>query len=253
LESLLETIIPLLATTGPFIVFIITATETAFFIGLLVPAEATVLVAAFMADLGYFSVESVLVATIAGGFAGDQIGYLLGRFAGRKAAAGGGRIGRMWQRYEPRAMAMFRRRTIVAVSAARFVSFVRTLMPWFAGMSEMPYLRFLVYDLLGVIGWGGASVAAGYMAGRSWQVLAGALGTASALIVAALIITALVVNVRRRRQAAAQAGTSALEGGDPLDKTAGPAAAGDADHASAIVREEETGEASRAGTDTEPG
>jgi dephospho-CoA kinase len=186
-DALLHDIIDLLIRVGPWIVLLVTAAETAFFLGLLVPAEATVLVAAFMADLGYFDVEDVLLATLLGAFVGDQVGYALGRLQGRRAAAHGGRLGRLWRRHEARATLLFRRRPLYSVTLARFISFVRTLMPWFAGMSGMPYGRFLVYDAVGVLGWGGASVAAGYLAGRSWQALASALGFASAGIVIFLI------------------------------------------------------------------
>jgi dephospho-CoA kinase len=198
-EALLHDIIGLLLSAGPWIVFFVTAAETSFFLGLLLPAEATVLVAAFMANLGYFDVGDVLLATLAGGFLGDQAGYMLGRFGGRRAAARGGRLGRLWLRHEARATLLFRQRSLLAVTMARFISFVRTLMPWFAGMSGMSYPRFLVYDTLGVLGWGIGSVAAGYMAGQSWHLLAGMLGTASTVIVLLLASAAVYLGMRARR------------------------------------------------------
>jgi dephospho-CoA kinase len=198
-ESLLPDIIQLLLRLGPWIVFLVTAAETSIFLGLLLPAEATVLVAAFMAELGYFELEHVLLATLLGGFIGDQIGYALGRFGGRQAAARVGYVGRLWRRHEARATLLFRRRSILAVTLARFISFVRTLMPWFAGMTGMSYPRFLVYDTLGVLGWGIGSVAAGYMAGRSWHLLAGMLGTASTVFVLLLLAAGLYFALRARR------------------------------------------------------
>jgi dephospho-CoA kinase len=202
-DAFLHDIVDLLIRLGPWIVFVVTATETAMFLGLLVPAEATVLVAAFLANAGYFDVQDVLLATLAGGFIGDQIGYLLGRASGRRASARDGRLGRLWRRHEARATLLFRQRSILAVTLARFISFVRTLMPWFAGMTGMPYGRFLLYDLIGVLGWGIGSVAAGYMAGRSWHVLAEALGTLSTIIVvvAFTVLVVMAVLARRRRRA----------------------------------------------------
>jgi len=200
LEQALVHIVDFLRAVGPEVVFLMTLVETAFFIGLIVPAEATVLVASFLAADGVFDLEFVLGATILGAFTGDQIGYLLGRHGGRRFAARGGRIGRLWDRHEPKATAMFGRHAAVAVTLARFVSFVRTLMPWFAGMTRMPYGHFLFWDLLGVIGWSGASVAAGYVAKESWQVLARVLGRASAFVVLALIVVAAVAGWRTRHR-----------------------------------------------------
>lgn len=201
MEPVPERLVALLIDAGPWLVFAVTASETAIFIGLLVPAEATVLLAAFLADRGIFRIEHILLATLAGGFIGDQIGYMLGRFSGRRVS-GKGRLAHLWRRYERAAGTLFRRRSILAISFARFVSFVRTLMPWFAGMSRIPYPRFFFYDLLGVLGWGVGSVALGYLAGESWHLVAEWLGTASAaLILVALLVTIAVV--RRRRVAAA--------------------------------------------------
>jgi dephospho-CoA kinase len=199
-DALLHDIIGLLIQVGPWIVFVVTAAETALFLGLLVPAEATVLVAAFMADLGYFDVSDVLLATLLGGFAGDQIGYALGRLHGRRAAAHTGLLGRLWRRHEARATVLFAQRSLYAVSLARFISFARTLMPWFAGMTRMPYGRFLLYDTIGVLGWGIGSVTAGYLAGRSWQALASALGVVSAIVIIGIIAVMVSLGVRARRR-----------------------------------------------------
>ncbi|HSJ24641.1 MAG TPA: dephospho-CoA kinase [Longimicrobiales bacterium] len=199
MEALLHDIVQLLLRIGPWIVFFVTAAETAVFLGLLLPSGAAVLVAAFLADLGYFDVGDVLLATLLGGFTGDQIGYVLGRFGGRRVAAHDGFIGRMWRRHEARAILLFRQRSLLSVTLARFIAFVRTLMPWFAGMSGMSYPRFLAYDVLGVLGWGVGSVTAGYMAGRSWHVMAGALGTFSTVVVLLLVAGAAWLALRSRR------------------------------------------------------
>jgi membrane protein DedA with SNARE-associated domain len=88
-----------------------------------------------------------------GGLLGDQIGYTLGRFGGTKLVAKEGRLARIWRRHEPRAARLFRRHASMSVSLARFISFVRTLMPWFAGMSGMPYRKFLLYDVFSAGPW----------------------------------------------------------------------------------------------------
>ncbi len=201
MEALLGQIIDIMRAVGPGVVFVVTLVETAFFIGLLVPAEATILVAAFLAAEQVFELEHVLAATILGGLAGDQIGYSLGRLGGRRAAAKQGWLGRLWSRHEARATVLFRSHAIVAVSLARFVSFVRTLMPWFAGMTRMPWPRFFFYDVLGVVAWGTASVFAGFLARESWHVVARAIGSASALLIGVVLLSAAIVVWRRRAHA----------------------------------------------------
>ena len=192
----MNSLVELLLAAGPWIVFVAAFAETAFFIGLLIPAEATILVAAFLADRGYFNVWVVLAMTFFGGLLGDQVGYFLGRYGGGRIASWNGRVSRIWQRTEPRVASLFRRHAAFSVSFARFISFVRTLMPWFAGMSAMPYQRFLVFDILGVLGWAIASVLVGYVAGESWNIAAERLGTGSAIVLGVAVVVTLIMLAR---------------------------------------------------------
>jgi undecaprenyl-diphosphatase len=212
LESLLQEIIGLLIRVGPWIVFAVAAIETAAFVGLLIPAEATVLVAAFLADRGVFPIGEILAATFFGGLLGDQLGFLLGRYGGVRVFHRG-LPGRIWRRYEPAARRLFQRHAALGVTLARFISFIRTLMPWFAGMSEMTYRRFLAYDALGVAGWAAGSVALGVAAGESWKLVASALGTLGALVLALNVIAGVVAAVRHRHRALVEAGEGRGEEG----------------------------------------
>ena len=198
MESILEHLIRLLLAVGPWIVFATTFVETAFFVGLLIPAEATVLLAGALAATGQFSLESVFAGTFCGALLGDQVGYVLGRVGGNRVVARGGRVAWLWHKYEPIAARLFRKHAVMAVTIARFISFVRTLMPWFAGMSEMKYGRYLLYDFIGVLGWSAASVAIGYAAGESWRAVAASIGSATAYLLSALLALLAFVALRRR-------------------------------------------------------
>lgn len=212
MDSLLDQVVAALVAAGPWIVFVISLIETAAFIGLIVPAEATILAAGFLASRGIFSLESVVVATLGGAVLGDQIGYLLGRHGGIRLARRGGWVGRLWARYEAPTAGLFRRHAALSVTLARFLSFIRTLMPWFAGMSRLPYPRFLFYDLLGIIGWGLGSIAVGYLAGEGWRRVTDQLGTASA-VATVLIVAVVVVFLRLRRSRRERGGQRPLRVG----------------------------------------
>ena len=205
MNGLVDQLTQLLIEVGPWIVLLMTFIETAFFIGLLIPAEPTILIAAFLAERGYFSVWTVLAATFVGGFLGDQTGYFLGRHGGTRMVAKEGKIARIWRRHEPRAARLFSKHTSLSVSLARFISFVRTLMPWFAGMTRMPYGRYLFYDLLGVAGWAAGSVALGYLAGESWEAAAHVAGRTTVGIVAGIVLITLFIARRKKKKAAARA------------------------------------------------
>lgn len=188
----------LLPTAGPWLLLVLTAAETCFVTGLVVPASVATSLGAFLAAEGHLSLSSVAAAACFGAAAGDSAGFWLGRRYGRSVLRGGGRVRALARRHEPRVTALFGRHPIYAVSFARMVSFVRTLMPWTAGMSRLSYPRFLAYDLLGVTGWATAYLGAGYLAGRSWRWVSGALGTGWAVLFAALGLTGWLVSRHRR-------------------------------------------------------
>lgn len=199
--SLLELVQRWVIEFGPWVVFLVTMLETAAFVGLFVPSGPTILFAAFLTTTSLFELEHVLIATLLGGFTGDQLGYWLGRVYGVRGVVHGGRAVRLWHRYEHRTVQLFRRHSVIAVSLARCVAFVRTIMPWFAGMSRMPYGRFAFYDVVGVLVWGVGHVTLGYLAGRSWRALATLLGSASVAVLAIIALGAFIVYMRRRHQA----------------------------------------------------
>lgn len=209
--SLLQLIQQWIVELGPWVVYLVTMLETAAFIGLLIPSGPTILFAAFLTTTRFFALEHVVLATLLGGLTGDQIGYWLGRRYGVRGVVRGGRLGPLWRRHEHRAVMLFRRHSVLAVSFARCIAFVRTIMPWFAGMSRMPYRRFVSYDVLGVLVWGVGHVTLGYLAGRSWQMLATVLGSAT---LALLVIGALAgaVLLYRRRRTAGDEGTAHVPG-----------------------------------------
>jgi dephospho-CoA kinase len=201
LEALLDQLVRLVLRVGPWIVFATTFVETAFFVGLIVPAEAVVLFAAVLSFAHKFSLISVLPATFFGALCGDQTGYLLARYGPTRVLAGKGRVAVIWRWYEPVVMRLFRRPPIFAVTCARFISFVRTLMPWFAGIQSMPYGKFLAYDALGVLGWSIASVSVGYAAGESWRVVARAIGAVTAYVLGGLLVISILIELRKRMRA----------------------------------------------------
>lgn len=226
MEIFLQDIVALLLSVGPWVVFVIVAVETAAFVGLLVPAEATVLIAAFLADRGYFEFGDIAAATLGGALVGDQCGYILGRVGGTRMVAPGRRLGRLWTRSEPVATNLFRRHAALSVTLARFLSFIRTLMPWFAGMSRMPYGRFLLFDAFGILGWGLGSIALGYLVGESWHLVASTLGTVSAVVVGGLVVSGLVL-LHRKRQRLLAASTDPGTDAAPADVAAADVAAGE--------------------------
>ncbi|MDG4805195.1 DedA family protein [Micromonospora sp. WMMD1120] len=167
---------------------LIVAGETAVIFGLLVPGEATLLLVGFLTYNGTLRLGPALLAMIAAGVLGDGLAFRAGRRYGPRLRAGlGHRVGpQRWSRAD----AMLARLGGRGVFAARWVAFARTLVPRLAGAAGMPYRRFFLWNLGGVVTWVGGSVLLGHLAGESYDTVSRLLGRATG--VALLLLAGLL-------------------------------------------------------------
>ncbi len=80
---------------------------------------------------------------------------------------------------------------------ARWVGALRAVMPVVAGVSRMPYPRFVRWDAPAAIAWTAAVVSAGFYLGDRIADVIDRIGLVVSLVVVALLV--VVVAVRRRR------------------------------------------------------
>lgn len=86
--------------------------------------------------------------------AGDQVGYLIGRKAGPRIFDR--KDSRLFRReYVDKAEEFFEKYGARAIVLARFVPIVRTFVPTVAGVSRMDYQRFVKWNVVGGLAWGG--------------------------------------------------------------------------------------------------
>lgn len=183
------------------LVFAMTVGETSAFIGILLPGETTVLVAAALAGSGHLNPVALAVLVVVGGIIGDSLGFALGHWYERRP---GGR--RLHDRINPdgriaRAESFLLRHGGVAVFTGRFIGVVRTFLPFVAGAIGMPYLHFVLYSGVASLVWGLGNVLLGYFAGAAAiDVLHSAgLPGALTLVLLAATLTAAVHLIRRIR------------------------------------------------------
>ncbi|GAA0506414.1 hypothetical protein Ade02nite_95260 [Paractinoplanes deccanensis] len=175
--------------------------ESAAFVGLVFPGEAALLLGGVLAGTGHLDLPVLLSIAIVAAILGDSAGYEIGRFGGDaiKSSRPGRLIGeKRWAKAE----AFTRKHGNWAVVAGRWVGLMRALVPALAGMTLMPYRKFLLFNAIGGSLWATAVVLGGYFAGTSWRQLESALGSVSTVAVgAAAAGVALFVLLRRRTSA----------------------------------------------------
>jgi membrane protein DedA with SNARE-associated domain/membrane-associated phospholipid phosphatase len=171
--SITDWILSLNGEVALAIVFLVPALEASAFLGFLFPGEIAVLLGGVLASQGRLSVVSVIVAAVAGAIIGDSIGYFVGRRWGHRLLRGVGShvpfVGHRIDEHLVTATAYVKRRGGAAIFLGRFTAALRVMVPGLAGMAEMPYGEFALYNIAGGVIWGTGFVLLGYFAGVAWH------------------------------------------------------------------------------------
>ncbi|WP_413320750.1 DedA family protein [Agrococcus sp. 1P02AA] len=206
--------------------------ETSVLLGLVVPGDTIVIVAALAVEAWPWWL-ALIGAIVLGALAGESIGFAIGHWLGPKIDVW---LARRW----PRASAQWRRterylarRGGPAIFLSRFLPVAHSLVPLIVGASAMPYRRFLAWTTPACIVWAAAYASAGWLAGGTYRELADRLHGAGYVMVAVVAAFILLVWVAKRligRYEArhmeegahedAEAGQAAEQerGGEPVDE-----------------------------------
>ncbi|MER7837439.1 DedA family protein [Streptomyces sp. NPDC096040] len=133
--------------------------------GVPVPGETVLIAAAVYAGAGRLNVLAVAVIAVLAAVCGDNIGYVIGRYGGHRLVTRYGRYVLLTPARVAKAEAFFTRHGGKVVTVARFIEGLRQANGIIAGLSEMPWRRFLAFNALGAVLWVGVWVTLGYAAG----------------------------------------------------------------------------------------
>jgi membrane protein DedA with SNARE-associated domain len=171
--------------------------------GLPLPGETMLIAGAALAADGHLHLAPLLACAWAAAVVGDNLGFALGRFGGRRLIVGyGTRIGITEERLS-RVEGFFHRFGGGVVLVARFFALVRQLNGIAAGTAGMGWWRFLACNAVGAALWVSAWGLGVYYFGQSLgHVVARlhGLGYAIGLIGLVAIVTAVVLYGRRHRR-----------------------------------------------------
>ena len=164
--------------------------EAAIFVGFVLPGETAVIIGGVLAANGRLSLPVVLALVVVAAIAGDSVGFEVGRHFGPRVLAS--RPLRRHQRALASAQESLREKGGWAVFLGRFTAFLRAVMPGLAGTSRMPYRRFLLYNAIGAVVWGGGVALLGYFAGTSYAAVERILGGSSTALVTVFVLAGLL-------------------------------------------------------------
>jgi membrane-associated protein len=153
----------------------------------------------------------VLIGSFVAAVLGAQIGYWIGRRWGVRLFKPDARFFKT--EYLERAHEFFERRGATAIVLARFIPFVRTIVPMLAGASRMPQPLFTTANLIGAAIWSIGVTMLGYFLGK--EIGAENIDKYLLPIVAVIIVLSLIPPFlewrKHRKQTAAAAATPEVE------------------------------------------
>jgi membrane protein DedA with SNARE-associated domain len=132
-----------------------------------VPGEFAMIGGAIFAGTGRAGLNVVVVGVVAfvASVAGAEIGYLIGRFAGRELILHHGKYVLIKPHHLDRAETIVDRYGGIVVVIARFIVGLREANGIIAGITEMRWLTFTVYNVIGAAAWVATWVTIGDLAG----------------------------------------------------------------------------------------
>lgn len=171
-------------------IFLLPALEASAFIGFIFPGETAVLLGGVLASFHRIPLLAAMGAASLGAVLGDSVGYYVGRRWGHQILEkASGRFLKPTSVHKT--VAFIAKRGGPGVVIGRFTTALRVLVPGAAGMAEMPYRKFLLFNIIGGVSWSVLFTMLGFAAGDSYAKVEKVAGQAS-LILLAVVVAAFV-------------------------------------------------------------
>ena len=126
--------------------------ETGLLLGFFLHGDSLLFTVGVVAGAGQLNIVLINALLMAAEMIGDSTGFLLGRHTGPRIFT---RKDSLFfkQEYVTRTKHFYERYGGKTIIFARFVPVIRTFAPFMAGVSQMPYRRFLSFSVFGSAGW----------------------------------------------------------------------------------------------------
>jgi membrane protein DedA with SNARE-associated domain len=176
--------------------------------GIPVPGETVLIAGAIFAGSGRLNIVAVGIVGFCAAVVGDNIGYGIGRFGGRRIADRWGKYVFLTPERLDKAEVFFDRQGAKIITIARFIEGLRQANGLIAGIAQMHWLRFIAYNALGAALWVGTWVSIGYFAGQHITAIYDAITKYSlyVAIAAVVLIAAWIVHrIYKRRKSMTEA------------------------------------------------
>lgn len=158
-----------------------------------VPSEIVLPMAGYLVAIGKLTFFEATLAAMIGGLAGSILAYWLGRVGGRPFILKYGRRLFINDRVLNRADSWVEKYGDHAAFWARLFPVVRTFISLPLGIAKMPFGRFVLYSVAGMLPWTIALIYAGQQLGENWASLLKYGDWANVIVVIVLLLGLVIV------------------------------------------------------------
>ncbi|MDB5259724.1 MAG: hypothetical protein JWO73_932 [Candidatus Taylorbacteria bacterium] len=139
--------------------------ESGLFFGFFLPGDSLLFTAGFLASQGFISLPLLLIGVFVAAVLGDSVGYAFGKVVGGKLYS---RADSRWfrKKHIEQAGSFYEKHGAKAIILARFMPIIRTFAPIVAGAANMPYRKFIAYNIIGGLLWSVGLSIIGYSFGN---------------------------------------------------------------------------------------
>jgi membrane-associated protein len=188
---------------GGYVVLVgIVFTETGLLVGFFLPGDSLLITAGLVAAAGGLNIWWINGLLSVAAVVGDSVGYAIGARLGPRLFT----RERSWlfnPRHVERTRRFYARHGAKTIVIARFVPIIRTFAPVVAGVGQMPYRRFLLYNIAGGVGWVTSMTWAGFLLGRAIPNIAEYIHVVVIVVIVLSVIPIVVEILKERRRRAA--------------------------------------------------
>ena len=161
----------LITAGGYFGLIGIVFAETGLLVGFFLPGDSLLVTAGIFTTpeaVGgqLFDFTTLFVALMIAAILGDQLNYGIGRKTGEAVySRPDSRF--IKRKHFEQARDFYQEYGASAIVIARFVPILRTFVPFIAGVAQMPYRRFVTYNIVGGVSWVGSMLGLGHFIGQT--------------------------------------------------------------------------------------
>ncbi len=183
---------------GYFILTAIVFAETGLLIGFFLPGDSLLVTAGLLAAHGLLDVYLLGTILSVAAVTGDSLGYAIGKAAGPHIFTREQSIF-FNRKHLQRAHAFYEKHGGKTIVLARFMPIIRTFAPVVAGVAEMHYRTFVLYNVVGGLAWVWGMLFTGYFLGRYIPGIDGHIDIVIVIVIFLSLLPGIISWLRQRR------------------------------------------------------